>query len=239
MPLGGHVSAAACSVLRPSCGSVPGALLPSSRRLRISSRHQRLRSLGVGHNFLSGSMIALAPCSCLPSLSNASGSLVILPSADKSSKIRASAPGGTSTPSARSLVYIVTLSVVPTPPGGRFLAHPSSMSAMIFVFRSMLISLYRTPYATRDGALGPMILCHQDRRSRPPRADTHRIRRGAGGTLPQDGRRTEQAAADTCPPSGIGPDGAHLSGESQHASRDRVSGAVQGPHSHRGRHREG
>ncbi len=58
------------------------------------------------------------------------------------------APGGTSTPSARSLVYIVALSVVRTPPGGRFLSHPSSISAMIFVFRSMLISLSRTPCAT-------------------------------------------------------------------------------------------
>src|SRR5215211_413676 len=66
----------------------------------------------------------------------------------QTSKIRAIAPGGTSIPSARSLVYIVALSVVPTPPGGRFLSHPSSISAMIFVFRSMLISLSRTPCAT-------------------------------------------------------------------------------------------
>src|SRR5215211_6799698 len=51
----------------------------------------------------------------------------------QTSKIRAIAPGGTSIPSARSLVYIVALSVVPTPPGGRFLSHPSSISAMIFV----------------------------------------------------------------------------------------------------------
>jgi hypothetical protein len=31
---------------------------------------------------------------------------------------------------------------------------------------------------------------------------------------------------------------ASLPGESQHASGDRVSGAVQGPHGRRGRHRE-
>src|SRR5215208_2107362 len=53
----------------------------------------------------------------------------------------------------------------------------------------------------------------------------------------RDGRRTEQAAADTCPPSGIGADGGLLPGESQHASGDRVTGAGQGPHSRRGRHR--
>src|SRR5829696_7048919 len=44
LPLGGHVSAAACSVLRPSCGCAPapGAFLPSCRHLPISLRHQGL-----------------------------------------------------------------------------------------------------------------------------------------------------------------------------------------------------
>src|SRR5215213_5881520 len=42
LPLGGHVSAAACSVLRPSCGCAPGSLLPSFRHLRISLRHHGL-----------------------------------------------------------------------------------------------------------------------------------------------------------------------------------------------------
>src|SRR5215213_947300 len=41
LPLGGHVSAAACSVLRPSwgCAPAPGAVLPSCRHLPISLRH--------------------------------------------------------------------------------------------------------------------------------------------------------------------------------------------------------
>src|SRR5215203_3730792 len=45
LPLGGHVSAAACSVLRPACGCTLRALralLASFRHLRISLRHQAL-----------------------------------------------------------------------------------------------------------------------------------------------------------------------------------------------------
>src|SRR5215203_5152095 len=60
----------------PCTARAARALLALFRHLRISLRHQGLRFPGVPHNLHSGSMIALAPCSCLPSLSNACGPVI-------------------------------------------------------------------------------------------------------------------------------------------------------------------